>query len=238
MKRIIIAVPACFLILLSTCTPRVIVVEPPSTTYDNCCISIVKFKDKRLSGHVLVQGSSSATNNILHICHSQEMDIIDSISSTHVVCPFIPFRDEFFVVHWRWMGENGPVRIQNKSTANVYNSCLDYVYWTDIKSLDQTWADSEPRTLYPFQEIYHFFVSDLDKRLGIYYDNDYRPQYDSLWNSDIDKRDPFLPEKPLLLYSRDSIMQYIHEKDSIFEVYLQAINQIFEENSQNTQWNN
>ena len=234
MKRIIIALLPCISLLLVACRPHIMGNELPPTPYEEICITVVKFKDNSLCEKVLV----SKYRTYFVINRSKEMVMIDSISSTHVDCPFIPLRNGYHVIHWRWMGETGLMRTINKTSANLTYSCLDNVRWEDVEKVSQIWDESEPHTSCPFQEIYQFFISELDKRLGIYYDSGYRPQYDSLWGGNMDKRLPFLPKEPLRYYTRESIGQYIQDNDSIFNVYLQVINQIFDENSQVTIWNN
>ena len=233
MKRIfIIFFPYLLLPLLVACQPQVIGGALLPTPYDVNRITVVKFKDSSLSNNVLV---SNYRHNLV-IAYTPEMLMIDSISDTHVDCPFVPFREDYYVLHWRWMG--GVIQTGNKTTTNYTYSCLDNVHWTDIQSVNQMWEESESLITEPIEEIYHFFIKDLDKSMGVYYDYNGFPPYDSVFGYAVDKRLPFLPERPLRYYSKDDIMQYIHKNDSIFDVYLRLIHQQFEEHTYTTIWNN
>ena len=197
--------------------------------YENTYISMVKFKEKSLNNHVLVYDGSygSSPDSKLSVKRPPMMRAIDSLSSTHITNPYVSLRDDYYVVHWRWMGERGLIRIVNLYNCNGLYSCLDNYCWADMKTLSGVWTAEEERTLAPFKEVYHYSISDLDKSRGVYYYN-YKPREDSLGRV-IDDRVPFGVELPL---TKENINWNIHKNDSVFDIYIMLLDSLIKNGKQ------
>ena len=176
-------------------------------------LPVVKFCEDTLREHILVCNRNNDTSKDakLYVNYPPTSRMVDSLSSSHIYNPYVALPNDYYVIHWRWMGLIN--KIQDVDICNSIYSTLDDYYWNDVSKFPVFTGNKEKHKLAPFTEIYYYPHNYLDKTCSGTNHENLPPHYGfDFYNIGMTK---------------DDIYQLIYHNDSVFNEYLIILDSLF-----------